>query len=124
MTPNMRACIAFIAGSIVQKRQFSAVYDQAEGMVRRLTGTFSSGNIDVIDHSDGSTLMGMMSGQTASFFHSVANCSISLQFNGAQFTGHDGATGRNFNGSVQGGGVRLYDYDEGKYFSYVLADEG
>ncbi len=121
MTPNMRACIAFVAGSIVMNKPFSAVYDQADGGGRRMDGRFAAGNIDVVDQSDGSTLMGMMSGQTASFYHSTANCSISLQFNGTQFTGHDGGTGRNFNGSVQNDGVRLYDYDEGKYFSYVLA---
>ena len=89
-----------------------------------MEGRFSAGNIDVVDHTDGSSLMGMMSGQTASFFHSVANCSISLQFNGMQFSGQDGGTDRNFNGSVQNETVRLYDYDEGKYFSYVLASDG
>jgi hypothetical protein len=122
MKPNIRTSIAYVAASLVLNKTFSTVHDHAADTNHEMEGRFGNGNIDVVDRGDGSTFTGMVMAGNASFYHSGDDHPISMQINGAQFTGRDGGTGRDFNGTVQGKTVKLYDYDEGKYFYYMLAE--
>jgi hypothetical protein len=122
MTPSIRTSIAYIAGCLIQKKTFSALHDGSLGNVIVLSGSFNNGNIDVHDRKNGVSVIGLSVGNDASFLHSPENASITLQHNGVEFKGSDTTTNRSFNGSVIGMTVKLYDYDEGKYFYYGLVE--
>lgn len=122
MKPVIRSSIAYVAGCLVNRKSFGTISDMAQNRLLKMDGRFDGGNIDVQDLENGSTLMGMTMAPDASFFHSGENATISIRFNGTLFTGKDGVSGRNFNGAVQGTSVKVYDYDEGKHFDFLLSD--
>jgi hypothetical protein len=120
MTPNIRTGIAYVAGCLILKKTFSALRDESQGSLIAMTGSFSNGNIDVQNRESGATIMGMAMDNLASFSQSPENISVTMQLAGGEFKGADTATKRSFNGSVTGMTVKVYDYDEGKYFYYAL----
>ena len=122
MTPKIRTSIAYIAGCLILKKNFVALCDEARGDVITMKGSFRNNNIDVQEVESGASVMGMAMDSNASFSHSQENISVTLQFSGTDFKGSDSSTHRSFNGSVTGFKVKLYDYDEGKYFYYGLVE--
>jgi hypothetical protein len=120
MKPSIRISIAYVAGCLILKKTFSALRDESVGNVTDMSASFSNGNIDVHCHESGASIMGMSMDNLASFSHSPENITVTLHLNGLEFKGADTATNRSFNGSVTGMTVKLYDYDEGKFFYYGL----
>ena len=120
MTPSIRTSIAYVAGCLIQKKTFSAIRDESLGTVRTMTGSFLNGNIDVHDRENGTSVVGMAMDNNASFSHLPDDITVTLQLSGVEFKGADTETKRGFNGSVAGVTVKLYDYDEGKYFYFGL----
>lgn len=53
-------------------------------------------------------------------YHHGLAAHILLEAEGTQFTGFDHASGRRFNGTVQGGTVILYDPAAGRHYLYKL----
>jgi len=122
MKDNLRVSVAYIAGSIINKKNYSSLIDQSQNKTYQMNGNFDLGNIDVQNHGEGSKIVGMMSGSEVSFFHSVENVSISLKLNGTDFKGHDNGSDKDFTGSVNGKSVKIYDLGEYKNFYYALGD--
>lgn len=122
MKDNLRAGLAYIAGCIVNRRNYSSVTDQQQKKSIRMTGRFDMGNIDAQDLHEGSKIVGMMRGNDVSFFHSLENVSISLKLNGADFKGRESGVDRDFAGSVNGNAVKIYDGSEYNNFYYELGD--
>ena len=120
MKANTRICIAYVAGSLINKKSYSSLIDQAENKVMKMTGKFDQVNIDVNIHDDGSRIVGMVNGAEMSFFHSVENNSIRMKIDGINFKGHDSGTNKDFTGSVNGKTVKIYDYDEYQNFFFAL----
>ena len=83
MKDNLRAGLAYIAGCIINRRNYSSITDQQQKKSIRMTGRFDMGNIDAQNLHEGSKIVGMMRGNDISFFHSLENVSISLKLNGA-----------------------------------------
>jgi hypothetical protein len=119
---NLRAGLAYIAGSIINRRTYSSITDQQQKKSIRMTGSFDLGNIDAQDLDEGSKIVGMMRGNDVSFFHSLENVSISLKLNGADFKGRESGVDRDFTGSVNGRAVKIYDGSEYNNFYYELGD--
>jgi hypothetical protein len=119
---NLRAGLAYIAGSIINKRTYSSITDQQQKKSIRMTGSFDLGNIDAQNLDEGSKIIGMMRGNDVSFFHSLENVSISLKLNGADFKGRESGVDRDFTGSVNGRAVKIYDCSEYNNFYYELGD--
>src|SRR5512137_2351674 len=109
MKDNLRAGLAYIAGCIINRRNYSSLTDQQEKKSIRMTGRFDMGNIDGQDLHEGSKIVGMMRGNDLSFFHSLENVSISLKLNGADFKGRESGVDSDFTGSVNGRAVKIYD---------------
>ncbi len=123
MKPNIRACIAYVAGSLISNRSFAAVRDESEDKNYEMGGKIFLGNIDVLDRESDKMIVGMVSGKDASFYHSGENITITLKLNGTLFTGHDGGTDRDFSGSVVGKKVKIYDYSEGAHIYFDLIEK-
>jgi hypothetical protein len=122
MKDNLRAGLAYIAGCIINRRNYSSITDQQQKKSIRMTGTFNMGNIDAQNLHEGSKIVGMMRGNDVSFFHSLENVSISLKLNGADFKGRESGVDRDFTGSVNGNAVKIYDGSEYNNFYYELGD--
>jgi hypothetical protein len=122
MNDNLRITVAYIAGSIINKKKYSSLTDQSQNKTHQMSGSFELGNIDVQNHGDGSNIVGLMSGSDISFYHSKENISISLKLNGTDFKGHDGGSDKGFTGAVNGISVKIYDLDEYKNYYYALGD--
>jgi len=122
MKDNLRAGLAYIAGCIINRRNYSSITDQQQKKSIRMTGRFDMGNIDAQDLHEGSKIVGMMRGNDVSFFHSLENVSISLKLNGADFKGRESGVDRDFTGSVNGRAVKIYDGSEYNNFYYELGD--
>jgi hypothetical protein len=122
MKDNLRAGLAYIAGCIVNRRNYSSITDQQQKKSIRMTGRFDMGNIDAQDLHEGSKIVGMMRGNDVSFFHTLENVSISLKLNGADFKGRESGVDRDFTGSVNGRAVKIYDGSEYNNFYYELGD--
>ena len=119
MKANTRVCIAYIAGSMINKKKYFSLIDHAENKTVKMIGKFDLGNIDVQLLEDGSKIIGMINDSEMSFFHSVENDAIRLKIDGSNFKGHDSGTNKDFIGSVNGKTVKIYDY--GEYQNYFLA---
>lgn len=122
MKDNMRASLAYIAGCIVNKKNYSVVIDQKGNKSIRMTGIIAKGNIDAQNIDEGSKLVGMISGNEISFFHSLENISVRLTLKGSDFKGLDGGSGKDFSGSVNGKAVKVYDGGEFNNYFYELVD--
>ena len=122
MKDNLRAGLAYIAGCIINRKKYSSLKDQQHNKTIKMTGRFDLGNIDAQNLDEGSKIVGMMSGNDVSFFHSLENVTISLKLNGADFKGRESGVDRDFTGSVNGKAVKIYDGSEYKNFFYELGD--
>jgi len=119
---NLRASLAYIAGCIINKKMYSTLTDQQKMKTLKMTGMFDLGNIDAQNLDEGSKIVGMMSGNDVSFFHSLENATISLKLNGADFKGRESGADRDFTGSVSGKAVKIYDGSEYNNFFYELGE--
>ena len=122
MKDNLRAGLAYIAGCIVNRQKYSSLTDQHQKKTIMMTGRFDLGNIDAQNLDEGSKIVGMMSGNDVSFYHSLENVSISLKLSGANFKGRESGADRDFTGSVNGKAVKIYDGSEYNNFYYELGD--
>jgi hypothetical protein len=119
---NLRAGLAYIAGSIINRRNYSSITDQQQKKTIRMTGRFDLGNIDAQNLDEGSKIVGMMSGNDVTFYHSLENVSISLKLSGTDLKGRESGADRDFTGSVNGKAVKIYDGSEYNNFYYELGD--
>jgi hypothetical protein len=119
---NLRAGLAYIAGCIVNKKNYVSLTDQQKKKTMNMTGRFDRGNIDAQNLDEGSKIVGMMSGNDVSFFHTLENVTICLKLNGADFKGRESGVDRDFTGSVHGKAVKIYDGSEYSNFFYELGD--
>src|SRR5512136_119154 len=122
MKDNLRVSLAYVAGCIVNRKSYSTITDHQIKKTIRMIGKFEQGNIDAENQDEGSKLIGMMSGNDVSFFHSLENVSISFKLKGADFTGSEGGEGKEFAGTVNGRSVKVFDGVEYNNFFYELGE--
>ena len=122
MKANTRVCVAYVAGSMINKKSYSSLIDHAEKKTVKMTGRIDFNNIDVQIEDDGSKIVGSVRGNEASFFHSVEKGAIKMKIEGSNFKGNDSSTGKDFMGSVNGKAVKIYDYGEYQNFFFALGD--
>lgn len=120
MKPSIRISIAFVLGSLISKSTFSHIMADSENQYLKITSKFSRTDIDVEECETGNSYYGMIQGDQGTFHHSGENATITFKLNGFKFNGLDSQSGKNFNGSFSDNIVKLFDYEEGKYFSYHL----
>lgn len=122
MNDNLRAGLAYIVGCIINKKMYTSIIDQQHKRTIRMIARLELGNIDAQYMDDGSKIVGMMSGNDVSFFHSGENVSISLRLNGSDFKGRERGVDREFTGSVNGNAVKIYDGGLYKNFFFELVE--
>jgi hypothetical protein len=121
MKSDLRAMIAYTAGCAILRSSFSQVMEQQQSIPGCFEGRFDHTYVTIIDTLNGHEAMGTVSGKEISLFHSTEKATIKINLNDTKFTGTI-SDSKGFNGEVIGRAVKVYDYDEGKYFNYVLHD--
>ena len=116
MNANTRACLAYIAGALVNGKGGRAVYDHTRSKHIEIGGSVTPFRINICDFERGCNLTGTLS----NFYDSGSNSHISLCVTGNSFRGHDTTCGESFTGRVNGNSVSIYDDDDWTCFSYWL----
>lgn len=122
MKADTRVCVAYVAGSMINKKSYASLIDHSEQKTVKMSGRIDFKNIDVQIEDDGSKIVGSVRGNEASFFHSVEKSAIKMKIEGSNFKGNDRSTGKDFMGSVNGKAVKIYDYDEYQNYFFALGD--
>ena len=118
METKKRACIAIIAASVSNKRNYSYVYDYLESRYNPIQVNYSNnGYISAFDYSRG----GYVSGTIPSLFDYVSSSYISLNVEHDQITVFDYQTSSYCFIRVSGVNVSVYDYKEGRWFYYTIS---
>ena len=119
MKADLRAIIAYTAGCAILKNSFAFIFDQFQDKVVKLEGRFDNTFITIIDIENNQELMGTVSGKELTIINSACGTAIKINLNGNKFTGTI-SNAKGFNGLVEDRIVKLYDYDEGKYYNFCL----
>jgi hypothetical protein len=61
-----------------------------------------------------------ISHNSAWYYHYGTGSHISVRFEGLNFSGYDYESGHRYTGHITANEVQLYDYAEGRYFTYAL----
>ncbi len=122
MNANTRICIAYVAGSLINKKRYTSLTDHGENKTVKMSGRIDFTSIDVQMEDDGSKIVGAVKGNEASFFHSSEKGAIKMKIDGLNFKGNDSGTGKDFIGSVNGKAVKIYDYGDYQNFFFALGE--
>lgn len=114
MHESTRACIAYIAGVLVNKNCGSAVYDHSQSKYINISGSIEGNYVHIFDHDRCSFITGSLN----NLYDFCRNSTISLSVKGNQIYGYDHGDGHDFCGTVNGNSVSLFHHETS--FSYSL----
>ena len=114
MNENTRACIAYIAGALVNKNCGNVVYDHSRSKFISISGSVERDHVNIYDHDRDSHITGAPS----NLYDFCRNSTISLSVRGNQIDGYDHGDDHNFSGTVDGNTVSVYHHET--HFSYSL----
>lgn len=120
MRDDLRARIAYVAARLVGSTDAKEIADHARTVVVHIEGLVSASTIDVYDFSGSCRLSGEKSEDGFTLFDHSADQYVDLNLDGEEFEGFDYATGTRYQGEVQAGSVRIFDYGEFSDFEYSL----
>ena len=117
MHPNTRALVAAAASRNVSGRgSVGAAYDYSQSRHIQVSGSVNGNNVSLYDHDRGCHF----SGSGGGLYDYGRSASVSLQVNGASFSGYDYGDGHHFSGTVSGSLISLYDYGKSAHFNYSI----
>ncbi len=111
MEPNVKACIAFIAGRAISGKTSSSIYDYSQNKNINISGNVSQTNASVYDYDRKCHVQGSLSNL---YDHGV-NGHVQLKIDGDRFSGFDYSSGTHFSGSVSGNSVSLHANGHSSY---------
>jgi hypothetical protein len=116
MSPGTRACIAYVAGRVVSGATTSYLYDHTEARRLNIGGTVRGDRVGLYDYDRKCSF----SGSLPYLFDDGTSAQVLLEISGAAFGGRDGASGKQYSGSVLGSLISLRDHISGQSFKYSL----
>ena len=120
MKPNVRACVAYVAGRLISKKSASSVYDYSQSKHVSVDGTVQTSNVDVDDYDRGCHFGGSGNGKSFDLYDYGDSHHVELTVNGRNFEGYDYGSSCHFSGDVSGSDISLYDYGDSSYFNYSV----
>jgi hypothetical protein len=120
MEPNVRACVAYIAGRLILRVGSACIYDHAQYMHVELIGTVTRRRVNVYDCRRGCVISGKSKEKQFLLYHSGHNHYLSLKLAKDSFKGYDHGKSCHFWGNVKGNVINLYDHGTGAWFKYSL----
>lgn len=118
MDSNQRATVAFLCGCLKNdSKRFTSVYDYTQGTYVSCSYSNSGGNISIYDYRRSCYL----TGRSSSFFdYGVSQYLAVNRINDNLFSVYDYHSSSYCSITCNGQFISLYDYSEGKYFSYYI----
>jgi hypothetical protein len=120
MNPNIRACIAYIAGCLVSRQNASSVYDYVQSKHILISGTIDESKIEIYDHDRGCHFSGNKSGNKFSLYHNGDSHFVDFSLNGTKFEGFDYENSSHYSGEVNGKTISVYDNGTSSFFNYSI----
>ena len=118
MEDGKRACIAIIAASIHNKRNYSSVFDYSQSSYIPVSVNFTNnGYVSAYDYHRG----GYLTGNIPNLFDYVSSSHINLLFQNSQITGFDFGTSSHFSIQVTNNHVSVFDHNCGCWFYYSVS---
>ncbi len=118
MKPEVRVCIAYIAGCLILKCNPLSIYDRPRSQRVKFGGIVEETRIDIFDKSRSSLVHGEGNGSIYNFFDYDEGEHFNLIINGNNFTGYNYKRTNYFSGDVWEDEIRLYDYGAQDYFLF------
>ena len=120
MKRNVRAGIAYIAGRLISGKNCASVFDCFRGKHITIGGTVRVGMVNVLDKDSKCLIVGSGSNGRYSLKHEGIKNYIDLSIYGSTFTGYDFASGKQFNGTVEGGSISIFDSEDNETHKYAI----
>ena len=114
MHPNTRACLAYIASTLVNKNANIVVYDYSQSKRLVFTGSVNETSVNLYDHERRCYITGALS----RIYDQDQKVYASLSIIGSQVSGYDFSGGHQFCGDVDGNSVTFLEYDTSHRFCY------
>jgi hypothetical protein len=121
MNPNTRACIAYVAGRLISKKEASSVTDFDRGKILIVDGEVQENKVEIYDFDSKCNFCGEGKGNTWNLYDYGGSHNITLKISAKQFEGYDYGASCNFSGDVDDDNVSLHDYGESKMFLYNIS---
>jgi hypothetical protein len=121
MQDHTRRAVAFIAGSIINQRSPSSVFDYAYSSSFSMSIKFASNKIDAYDYTKTCSISGPANTTKISLYHYGNSKHIDLFVQGNSFKGYDYDSTSHFDGKVSGKNISLYDYETGTHYNYSIS---
>jgi hypothetical protein len=109
MTPKVRAVVVYVASRLISGTEASFVFDFSVRGHRSMGGTVNEKCVNVYDYSENCQMTGNWSAGLFQLFHHGERIHVSLEILGDAFRGYDHSLGKQFNGTVRGSKVSLFD---------------
>lgn len=118
MDNNKRACFALVVATLVNKKQYSYVFDYRQGRYISI----SSSNVDkknpsFFDNNRGSAVTGDRNGM----FDHISGSHVSLSISGKNVGCFDFQTNTHLSFTVNRDSVGVYDFETNEYYQYVVS---
>ena len=120
MKNHTRRAIAIIAASVINKQQYSSVYDYIDSKYHSISCDISSGNVNAYDYELKCYITGNVNSDRFSLYHYGNSKQVELDIKKMHFEGHDHDSKKNFSGEVKGSSISVYDYELSKNFNYSV----
>ena len=120
MNANLRACMAYVAGRGVSRKEFSGVFDYSQSKQIPMSGSITADHIDIYDEAQGCHFSGDGDGVQYSLLYDGDPHPVTLEIRDNNFRGCDHGSSFHFSGKVQPNLVNLYDCENGLSFRFRI----
>jgi hypothetical protein len=120
VSPGLRACVAYVAGRLITRRETLSVYDAPQGRTIYLTGAVGPAAVRVFDFDQHCFFEGIGAQGRFRLFHHGERHYVSLVVEGSRFSGFDHGSTCYFRGNLQPTGITLWDQQANGFFNYSV----
>lgn len=116
MKDHTRRAVALIAGSAINHKSSTSVFDYQYARYFSFSLSFNGSNVNAYDY----TLNCYVAGSLNSLYHYGDNNYIHLTMKSNGFDGFDYESNNHFQATVSGNNVTIYDYETNQYHNYSI----
>ena len=120
MEPNVRACVAFVAGRMISQPNAQSLYDCSRSRYICYAGSVEALDVRIFDLNQGCFFSGTGGGGSFFLYHHGNGHRVNLTIQEDRFSGVDQRSLMHFHGTVKEHFVQLFDQGANGIFEYVV----